>query len=171
MKRKVQVWVVYRSGREVQVLILKTRADRGGFWQPVTGSVEAGETSLAGALREAREETGIGRLPRPQALRYSFRYHSRWGNEVTERGYWIDLQGEGRIAPPVRIDPHEHVKSRWVSVSAARHKIRFPSNRKLLDLVAQAIKRKPCFNTKKSPRKNSVSAPASTRSSTRRSVK
>ena len=34
------------------------RADKTGFWQSVTGSVEGDETPLQAAIREVHEETG-----------------------------------------------------------------------------------------------------------------
>jgi len=43
---------------DAEVLLLE-RADRPGFWQSVTGSLEIGETPLAAAIREVKEETGL----------------------------------------------------------------------------------------------------------------
>jgi dATP pyrophosphohydrolase len=43
---------------DLQVLIME-RADKNGFWQSVTGSIEQGETPLQAAIREVREETGL----------------------------------------------------------------------------------------------------------------
>ncbi len=42
----------------LQVLIME-RADKGGFWQSVTGSLEAAETPRQAAIREVLEETGL----------------------------------------------------------------------------------------------------------------
>ena len=43
---------------DLQVLIME-RADKAGFWQSVTGSLEAGETPRQTAIREVLEETGL----------------------------------------------------------------------------------------------------------------
>jgi dATP pyrophosphohydrolase len=43
---------------DLQVLILQ-RADKAGFWQSVTGSVEGDETPKQAAIREVMEETGL----------------------------------------------------------------------------------------------------------------
>lgn len=43
---------------DLDVLIME-RADRAGFWQSVTGSLEANETPRETAIREVQEETGI----------------------------------------------------------------------------------------------------------------
>lgn len=43
---------------DLQVLIME-RADKKGFWQSVTGSLEQDETPLETAIREVQEETGL----------------------------------------------------------------------------------------------------------------
>jgi dATP pyrophosphohydrolase len=48
--------VIHTPGLEV---LLIERANHRGFWQSVTGSIEAGESLLQTAVRETAEETGI----------------------------------------------------------------------------------------------------------------
>lgn len=54
----VQVCVLDRQGR---LLITKRHPDKidGGMWEVTAGSALAGEDSVAGAMRELREETGL----------------------------------------------------------------------------------------------------------------
>lgn len=56
-KTPVSVLVVIHSPG-LRVLLLE-RASHPGFWQSVTGSLEAGETLQEAAMREVAEETGI----------------------------------------------------------------------------------------------------------------
>jgi dATP pyrophosphohydrolase len=56
-KAPVSVLVVIHT-LGLDVLLLQ-RAAHPGFWQSVTGSLEAGETSMQAAVREVAEETGI----------------------------------------------------------------------------------------------------------------
>jgi lipoyl(octanoyl) transferase len=53
--RTVSVVATDPGGR---VLLLQRSAARGGFWQPVTGRIEPGESAEAAARRELLEETG-----------------------------------------------------------------------------------------------------------------
>jgi lipoyl(octanoyl) transferase len=53
--RTVSVVPVGEGGR---VLLLRRAQERGGFWQPVTGRIEPGESPEAAARRELLEETG-----------------------------------------------------------------------------------------------------------------
>ncbi|MCD1125793.1 dihydroneopterin triphosphate diphosphatase [Jinshanibacter sp. LJY008] len=57
-KRPESVLVVIYSRDSGRVLMLQ-RNDDPGFWQSVTGSLEAGESTEQTALREVKEEVGI----------------------------------------------------------------------------------------------------------------
>jgi dATP pyrophosphohydrolase len=57
LKRPESVLVVVHT-RDGSVLLLR-RLEPADWWQSVTGSLEQGETALAAARRELREETGL----------------------------------------------------------------------------------------------------------------
>ena len=58
--RQILVYV-FRRRRDgaVDFLLLHVLADRGGFWQGVTGAPEREETDEQAAVREVLEETGF----------------------------------------------------------------------------------------------------------------
>jgi 8-oxo-dGTP pyrophosphatase MutT (NUDIX family) len=124
---KVQVWI-YRKDADarLEVLLLRLKLERGDYWQPVTGGVEADESLSQAALREAREESGLPFEAEPESLDYQFRYESpRRGGLFEEHVFALEAP---RSAERIRLDPHEHVDSKWVSADAAASWLRHPSN-------------------------------------------
>lgn len=66
-KKLIKIYSVFKTPisalvlihtQDLQVLIME-RADKAGFWQSVTGSVEGDETPKQAAIREVLEETGL----------------------------------------------------------------------------------------------------------------
>jgi len=135
-KLKVQVWIFCRNPREggIYFLVLLTLPQRGQFWQPVTGSVDDGESTEAAALREAQEESGLKFLGSPVRVGEPFEFESR-GKQVREFGYLLEAQMDGGKLPKVVVDGHEHMDYRWVNSSEAAKMIAFPSNLQMLNLV------------------------------------
>jgi len=65
------VSVVVRGG-DGRVLLLRRAPERGGFWQPVTGRIDAGESAAQAARRELREETGADAPVEPLGYEHDF---------------------------------------------------------------------------------------------------
>ena len=127
-KLKVQVWIFHRDEQQaVGCLLLKTTPARGGFWQPVTGGVEAGESLEAAAMREVAEETGWSIDSPICDLDRCFNYQKN-GTEFEEHGFalWVDQRKDPRL------DPGEHCDWAWVQADQAPHLLGFQSNRDML---------------------------------------
>ena len=147
-KRPVSVLVLLHD--EAGRVLLLERADREGFWQSVTGSLEDGETLLQAALREVAEETGI--LLAPEELKD---WHTQNEYEIYE--HWRHRYAPGvtrntehvfsaRIpaAGPVRLSVREHRAHRWLPLAEAANLAFSPSNREaLLRLAAETEGRLP----------------------------
>lgn len=114
---------VFRSGPSgPRYLMLRRLPGRGGFWQPVTGAPQPGETDAAAATREVREETGFDVRGRLLPLGVGYRY----ALDPAGRGRWDVIYGPGvdaiSVAPfgaeapagrePV-LDPLEHDAYAW----------------------------------------------------------
>ena len=118
LNRKAQVWI-YRKG---QVLLLQTNVERGEFWQPVTGSINAGETFAEGAMREAQEESGLVFDGELKYLEYEFEFHGKFGRVIERVFAWESSRGE------VKLEPREHQNYRWISFAEAEKALKFSSN-------------------------------------------
>lgn len=124
----IEAWLAVPVEAEWRCLLLRRTPASGGYWQGVSGRVEAYDASLrAAALREIREETGIAA-----------------GVELVDLGRTRDFRGlisgahfrsrslgallpEGTTAAGVRLsDEHDAVE--LLTFAEARARLRFPEN-------------------------------------------
>jgi dATP pyrophosphohydrolase len=112
----------------LQVLIME-RADKAGFWQSVTGSLELGETPLEAAIREVHEETGL------DAKKYNlqdwhasnvYEIYPHWRHryapsvtENTEHLFGLELPSQ----LPIKLAQNEHVQYEWVDWREAAKRV------------------------------------------------
>lgn len=113
---------------DLQVLIME-RADKKGFWQSVTGSLEQGETPLHAAIREVQEETGL------DATQYQLQdWHATNVYEIYPHWRYRYALGVthntehlfGLLLPstlPIKMAPDEHVRYEWVDWREAAKRV------------------------------------------------
>lgn len=125
-----------------RVLLLHRKPERGNFWQPITGSIEAGEAPLATARREIVEETGHDGDPEPMGLTQSFLIESSYLASrfpapiiASEVGFAAHLDS----ALPIRIDPEEHDDWGWFRFGEAYEKIRWSDDREALEQLERTL--------------------------------
>ena len=127
MKIPISVLVViYKSTGDV---LLIERADRSGFWQSVTGSLDAPDEDLAtAAAREVLEETGIDITSLPegalQNMHHQIEYEIypqwryRYPPGITQNTeHWFSLEVPDNTS--VRLAPREHVAYQWLPFEQA----------------------------------------------------
>lgn len=120
--KQVQVWVYRCIGEEIHYLLLKRSIQKGGFWQPITGGIEEGETPIDTVKRELLEEIGI--------VEYE---------EIKENVYYFEFEEDGIIHPEyvfgvkvnlestIRISP-EHTEFLWLSRDEVISRLKWKSN-------------------------------------------
>jgi dihydroneopterin triphosphate diphosphatase len=125
-------------------LLLLERAARPGWWQSVTGSLDAPDEPLAAAAaREVREETGIeaqpGRL-RAWNLVYTFEIYPQWRHRFTpgtthNTEHVFSLELDARVE--VTLAPQEHRASRWLGWREAAAECFSWSNRDAIRILGE----------------------------------
>ncbi len=119
-----------------RVLLLHRKPERGNFWQPITGSIEDGETPLQTAERELIEETGNHGQPQDLDLHQSFMIESQYLETkyavpiiASEIGFVVRLDGHA----PIHMDADEHDQFGWFTFAEAYDKIRWTDDREALE--------------------------------------
>lgn len=129
--------VFRRQNGGVEILVLQ---HEGGKWMLPKGTIEAGETPEAVALREVREETGLSRVRVVRDLgqeRYSF----FWRTEDTfydKTVHYFLLEFLGGEEPTPQ---HEEgfVAAEWVPVDVALTRIRYKETREIVRRAREAL--------------------------------
>jgi len=134
------VKVVVHDG--ARVLLLHRRPERGNFWQPITGSIETGESPLETARRELVEETGNAGEPRPLDLTQSFLIES----EFLASRYPAPIIAEEIVfaaaldsSLPITVDSLEHDAWGWFTFDQAYAKIRWSDDRDALERLQREL--------------------------------
>ncbi|GEM_PF-486517 len=137
MKTNDQVEViVFRrpSSGAVQFLMLKRNEKKGGFWQPVTGNVEVGETFEEAAVREVQEELGIANLMQLVDTGYSFDFFDD-GRDQHERVFGVEVSSEVAVTLS-----NEHTEFAWASEDEClTNYLKYPGNKEGLRRLAAVL--------------------------------
>ncbi len=125
-----------------RVLLLHRRLERGNFWQPITGSIEDGESPAETARREIIEETGHSGDPEELGLQQSFMIESQYLQArypppiiATEIGFVACLNPEAAI----HIDADEHDDFGWFTLGEAYERIRWTDDREALERLEERL--------------------------------
>ena len=118
--------LIYRDDFKV---LLMERADKKGFWQSVTGSLEENETPRDAAIREVFEETGIDSTQyhlEDWELSHVYEIYAHWRyryapNITHNREHIFALKVPASI--PVQLSVDEHVQYLWLDWRDAMDKV------------------------------------------------
>ena len=141
----MQSWVWREAdGGGIEVLLIKRVPKDGGFWQPVTGMIEEGETAAEAASRETLEETGVTGPATDLEFIRAFRLSPRF-TRSKDRYPWINeesafaIQTDEKAA--VTLSPDEHEQYLWLNPSEARERLKWNGNKRALDRLLRHLGR------------------------------
>ncbi|KDN73263.1 DNA mismatch repair protein MutT [Streptomyces olindensis] len=105
MEQREAIVAVLLRGERVLAVRRGPAVARPGFWQPLSGKVEPGETQEQAVAREVREEVGLTVVPLAKV----------WESETDDRRFrlhwWTARADTGEVVP----DPAEVAEARWVT--------------------------------------------------------
>jgi dATP pyrophosphohydrolase len=138
--RSIQVVIFAEHGLERQYLLLRRVTNHGGFWQSVTGSLEANETHRNAAVREVSEETGITAVEEElielgvvNTFEIAPQWREKYAPGVThnEEVCFALKVGKGEA----QVDSTEHDEYVWVGYDRAMEMVYWDSTRRALAAV------------------------------------
>lgn len=134
MRLPIQVQaIVFRlvNGR-FQYLLLKRTSERDGFWQPVTGGIEEGETKTDAVRREVREETGIANFLRMIENVHYFEYS--FPHLIKEYVFGVEIQPSAEI-----VVGEEHSQFKWCNYREAIKILKWEENKDALSRLYEIL--------------------------------
>jgi lipoyl(octanoyl) transferase len=134
--RTVSVTLLRGHGPQAQVLLVRRTPERGGFWQILTGRVEAGESPEQAAARELQEETGLRATVRSLGYRHAFALGEFLPPRLVEESAFVAWCPEGHS---VQLSP-EHDAQEWLAPAAALERLEF---RGLREAVKRSVTESP----------------------------
>jgi dATP pyrophosphohydrolase len=141
-KTPISVLVLIHTS-DLQVLLIE-RADKAGFWQSVTGSIETEDADLRStAIREVMEETGLDakqykledwQFAQTYEIYEHWRYRYAPGvTQNVEHVFGLELPN----IVDIKLAPNEHVAYEWVDWREAAKRVFSWTNVEALRLLGE----------------------------------
>jgi lipoyl(octanoyl) transferase len=143
--RTVSLTVIREGLQGDEILLMRRVAERGGFWQTLTGKVEREESPYAAVARELFEETGFS--PRLEEIRELDYTHAFALDPALTRQTSLAPIFCRETAYALRVDPSaeprlslEHDAYRWVNLEDALSRLPFAGLKQAARRTAEALK-------------------------------
>jgi dATP pyrophosphohydrolase len=135
MRLPIQVQgILFRKiNGKMQYLLLKRTPERGGFWQPVTGGLEEGETKIEALKREVREETGMKNIIGIIEDVHYFEFSDP--HLFKEYVFGVEISSDEKMV----LDRREHSQFRWCSFQEALRLLKWKENKEALTRLNEIV--------------------------------
>lgn len=131
----VECWMVNPDTEVLLLHVPRSLEFPDGFWQPLTGGIEDGESALQAAVREVLEETGLA--VDPSCFRLvddQIRVPISDDFIVSKSLFTVQIPNG-----PVVTSPDEHDEARFFPRGAVESCLSYPSNRMTWDAVKSLL--------------------------------
>jgi len=139
MRLPIQIVAILfkRSNGKIQYLIAKRTPIHGGFWQPITGGLEEGETRIEALKREIREETGIKNIGRiiEDVDYFEFSNVQMSTHLIKAYVYGVEIFPNEKIV----IDEREHCEFKWCSFQEALRLMKWKEEKEALKKLKELL--------------------------------
>lgn len=136
--RSIGVIVFYRFPRSTKYLLIKHKK---GHWSFPKGHANGGESKLKTALRELKEETGIGNIKlisKRVLVKESYKFTSGKGVKILKKVNYFIAEAKNN---KVKIDEKEVVNSKWCTFKAGLVKITFDESKSILKKADKIVRK------------------------------
>jgi dATP pyrophosphohydrolase len=131
---QVQAILFRKNDCTVEYLMLKRNPEREGFWQPVTGGLEEGETKNEALKREVREETGIENAIKTIEDIHYFEFTLE-NVHYSEYVFGVEVSPNENIV----LDRKEHSQFKWCSFQEALELLKWDENKEALSRLNKIL--------------------------------
>jgi len=126
--------IIFRKkDNQTKYLLLKRTSNRGGFWQPITGGLEEGETLIESLKREIKEETGLKEIIRIIESVHYFEFSDP--HLIKEYVFGVEVSPTEKII----IDAREHSSFLWCTFEEAIKLMKWEENKKAFEKLNDVL--------------------------------
>jgi len=136
---QVQAILFRESNEKIQYLVMKRTLEREGFWQPVTGGLQEGETRVEALRREVLEETRIKDFVRiiedVHYFEYSGPHFVKGFDFIKEYVFGVEISSTEKVV----LDGSEHSEFRWCNLQEALGLLKWKENKEALSRLNEVL--------------------------------
>ncbi|MEK7550469.1 MAG: NUDIX domain-containing protein [Patescibacteria group bacterium] len=132
---KVEGIMFAKSGNDFKFLIIKRVPEDGDFWQPLTESLEDGESIEECLRRGVKEELSLDSIKNVTDRLWSFPWENKRGEPNIDLVYGVEISESDDI----KINPEEHSEYKWCTFDEAMGLLGKENNKKAFEHFKEKV--------------------------------